>query len=250
VIRAWWKQWGVVDVVLLVPGLLLGVLCAVRGSSFGWQNLGDSLLQNAVVEVLAAWITIRVIERILRSHEDERATRAALVAAVEDVVQASHRLLWNYTRGELDILHAALERVNRVYERQLRAKLSDAERKAYDALRTEALYFLTDVRTHAKSMLMAIGDLVNAPIDGTEPALDSLIREIQEYAATKRNPTTLARAIEAFKSRASREPDTRRSHLERIAENVGKAAFTSRPNETIQALIAKTGELADMLLSV
>lgn len=91
-IRNWWREWSLIDIVGLTGGFVLAGVYVLIAKSLRPESLLHSLLPNFATEVIGVWLSVRIIERIIRRRDKFHGMRRAFILELVTIEDEFARL--------------------------------------------------------------------------------------------------------------------------------------------------------------
>lgn len=119
ILRKWFREWVLIDVLVLGGGILASLVAlSIPSNEMDNQPALIKLIANLSPEILGAWLSIRVIDYLINRRNKYLDNRHSLVGNCHYMLTTAERILPNYYRFSIQYLREEIEAFSAQWDRR------------------------------------------------------------------------------------------------------------------------------------
>lgn len=224
-IKSWWKNWGLIDLLALGLGLLLCIAYVAYLRAEGFQRPLLDLWPNIATEIVGVWVSVRIIDALIGRREERSRVRDAVVSNLNFMMSICQDLPLHFYDWRLNDLSNELmwfEEKRAAQRKLLKKHFTNEERSGIDAVikQVKDVHRLSSKAAATKSEVEAVDDAGQA-WDRPEQVKQLMRAYHRHIDSGGRDQEVLSEALEAVRrGHEWTHPEEKRAELERIVSTV------------------------------
>lgn len=224
-IKRWWKNWGLIDLVALGLGLFLCVAFVAYLRGEGYQRPLLDLWPNIATEILGVWVSVRIVDVLIGRREERSRVRDNVVGNLNFMMSICQDLPLHFDNWRLNDLSNEVmwfEEKRAAQEKLLMKHLTNEERRSVDdVIRQVRDVHRLSIQAAATKLEVKVAEDAGQSWDHPEQVKQLVNVYHRHIDSGERGIEVLSEALDvAQRGNEQWHPEEKRAEIERIVTAV------------------------------